>query len=218
MFDTKVIVVRHAQGEGNLKGEFHGNYPSDLTPLGITQAECTAEFLKDYPIDIAFASDIPRAYSTAKIIAEKHGLSVIKEEGLREICGGVWEQMKFDDIVVEYPKEYDIWKHDLANCTCPGGESVRHLQQRVEKTVERLVRENAGKNILMGTHATPTRIMACKWKGLDITEIVNLPWVPNASVCIVKYDSKTLEFEIEGYALHEHLLEKNLVTELPKNI
>ena len=218
MFDTKVIVVRHAQGEGNLKGEFHGQYPSDLTPLGIIQAECTAEFLKDYPIDIAFASDIPRAYSTAKIIAEKHGLSVIKEEGFREINGGVWERMKFDDIVAEYPAEYDVWKHDLGNCTCPGGESVRHLQQRVEKTLERLVKENPGKNILIGTHATPTRVMGCKWKGLDITEIVNLPWVPNASVSIVKYDSLTLEFEIEGYALHEHLLEQNLVTELPKNI
>ncbi len=218
MFDTRIIMVRHAQGDGNLKGEFHGQFPSDLTPLGITQAECTAEFLKDYPIDVAFASDIPRAYSTAKIIAEKHGLSVTKEEGLREINGGVWERMKFDDIVVEYPEEYAVWKQDLGNCTCPGGESVRHLAERVRATVEKLVKENAGKNILIGTHATPTRVMGCVWRGLDITEIVNLPWVPNASVCIVKYDSKTLEFEIEAYALCEHLLEKNLVTELPKNI
>lgn len=211
-------MVRHAQGEGNLKGEFHGQYPSDLTPLGITQAECTAEFLKDYPIDVAFASDIPRACSTARIIAEKHGLQVTTDVGLREIHGGVWETMKFDDIVVEYPKEYAVWKNDLGNCTCPGGESVRHLQTRVCATIQRLVKENAGKNILIGTHATPVRTMACIWKGLDITEIVNLPWVPNASVCIVKYDSETLDFEIEAYALCDHLLEKNLVTELPKNI
>lgn len=218
MFDTTVIMVRHAQGEGNLKGEFHGQYPSDLTPLGISQAECTAEYLKNFPIDIAFASDIPRAYSTARIIAEKHGLEVAKEEGLREICGGVWETMKFDDIVIKYPKEYAVWKHDLGNCTCPGGESVRQLADRVQKTVERLVRENAGKTILMGTHATPARVMGCVWKGLDITEIVNLKWVPNASVSIVKYDSKTLCFEVVEYAFCEHLLKENLVTELPKNI
>ncbi|MBQ6846206.1 MAG: histidine phosphatase family protein [Oscillospiraceae bacterium] len=218
MFDTTIIMVRHAQGEGNLKGEFHGQYPSDLTPLGFSQAECTAEYLKDFPIDIAFASDIPRAYTTAKIIAEKHGLEVAKEEGLREICGGVWETMKFDDIVVKYPEEYDIWKNDLGNCTCPGGESVRHLADRVQKCVERLVRENAGKTILMGTHATPSRVMGCVWKGLDITEIVNLKWVPNASVSIVKYDSETLDFEVVEYAYCEHLLKENLVTELPKNI
>lgn len=218
MFDTKIIIVRHAQGEGNLKAEFHGQYPSDLTDLGVIQAECTAEFLKDYRIDVAFASDIPRAYSTARIIAEKHGITVTKEEGLREINGGVWETMKFDDIVLKYPKEYEVWKKDLGNCTCPGGESVRHLQDRVRSTIERLVKENPGKNILIGTHATPIRTMACIWKGLDICEIVNLPWVPNASVSIIKYDSGALEFEIEEYALCQHLLEKNLVTELPKNI
>ena len=218
MFDTTVIMVRHAQGEGNLKGEFHGQYPSDLTPLGITQAECTAKFLKDYPIDIAFASDIPRAFSTAKIIAEKHGVSVIKEEGLREIHGGVWEQMLFDDIVVKYPEEYAVWKNDLGNCTCPGGESVRHLAARVKDTVERLVKENGGKTILMGTHATPSRVMGCVWKGIDITEIVTLKWVPNASVSIVKYNSETLEFEVVEYAFCEHLLKENLITELPKNI
>lgn len=218
MFDTKIILVRHAQGEGNLKAEFHGQYPSDLTPLGITQAECTAKYLKDYPIDVAFASDIPRAYSTAKIIAEKHGLSVIKEEGLREINGGEWEQMKFDNIGVEYPDEYAVWKNDLGNCTCPGGESVRHLAQRVQKTVERLVRENAGKNILIGTHATPARVMGCVWNNMGIEEIVNLKWVPNASVSIARYDSETLEFELETYAYCEHLLKENLVTELPKNI
>lgn len=218
MFDTKIILVRHAQGEGNLKGEFHGQYPSDLTELGIRQAECTAQYLKSTHIDAAFASDIPRAFSTARIIAEKHGLTVTKEEGLREICGGVWEQMKFDDIVVKYPKEYDVWKNDLGNCTCPGGESIRHLAERVRKTVERLVKENAGKTILLGTHATPARVMGCVWKGLDITEIVNLKWVPNASVSICEYDSATLDFNLIGYAYCDHLLEKDLVTELPKNI
>ena len=218
MLDTKIILVRHAQGEGNLKGEFHGQYPSDLTELGIRQAECTAEFLKDTKIDVAFASDIPRAFSTARIIAEKHGISVTKEEGLREINGGVWERMKFDDIALEYPEEYAVWKYDLGNCTCPGGESIRHLAERVKKSVERLVKENAGKTILLGTHATPSRVMGCVWKGLDITEIVNLKWVPNASVSICEYDSQTLEFELKEYAFCEHLLEKDLVTELPKNI
>ncbi len=218
MFDTKIIMVRHAQGEGNLLGEFHGQHPSDLTPLGITQAECTAEFLKDYKIDVAYASDIPRAYSTAKIIAEKHGLPVTKEEGLREINGGVWECVKFDDIGVKYPEEYAVWKYDLGNCTCPGGESVRHLAERVQKTVEKLVKENAGKNILIGTHATPARVMGCVWKGLDITEIVNLKWVPNASVSICEYDSETMEFNLVDYALCDHLIKENLVTELPKNI
>lgn len=218
MFDTKIIVVRHAQGEGNLKGEFHGQYPSDLTELGITQAQCTADFLASYHIDVAFSSDTPRAYSTAKIIAEKHGIDVVKNENFREICGGKWERMRFDDIMTEYPREYAVWKEDLGNCTCPGGESVRHLQKRINAEIEKTVRENSGKTILIGTHATPIRSMGCIWKRLDLSAITSLMWVPNASVSIVEYDSETLDFNLVGYALCEHLVEKNLVTKLPKNI
>ena len=47
MFDTKLYVVRHAQGMGNKLAEFHGQYNSDLTELGKKQAECTAEYLKE---------------------------------------------------------------------------------------------------------------------------------------------------------------------------
>lgn len=216
--NTKIIVVRHAQGMGNLLGEFHGQYPSDITELGIKQAECSAEFLKNYKIDIAYASDIPRAYSTARIIAQRHGLEVIKQEGLREIFAGEWEQFRFDDIEQAYPKEYRIWREDLGNARCPGGESVKDLQTRVSAAIESIVKMNPGKNILIGTHATPIRVMACIWHNVPLEKITTLPWVPNASVSIINYDSETLEHSIESYALCEHLLKENLVTELPKNI
>ena len=216
--DTKLYVVRHGQSDGNLKGEFHGHYPSNLTEFGIKQVECTARFLKDCKIDVAFASDIPRAYNTGKIIAESHGLCVTKDESLREINGGIWEQVKFDDIEVQYPKEYAVWRNDLGNCTCPGGESIRHLAERVRAGVEKIVKENAGKNILIASHALPIRCMTCFWKGLDIAEIGNVSWSPNAAVTVVNYDSQTLEFEVENFALYDHLLKEGLVTELPKNI
>lgn len=216
--DTRLIVVRHAQSTGNLLSEFHGQYPSDITELGVKQAECTAEFLKDWKIDTAFASDIPRAYHTASIVAKHHGIEVNKCEGLRELFAGEWECMRFDDLGKKFPVEYDLWKNDLGNAKCPGGESVRELQVRVKKSVEQIVKDNAGKNILIGTHATPIRVMACVWHGVDIEKIGTLPWVPNASVSVIEYDSKTLEHRIESYALCEHLLKENLVTELPKNV
>lgn len=216
--NTKIIVVRHAQSTGNLLGEFHGQYPSDITELGVKQAECTSKFLKDYKIDIAFASDIPRAYHTTQIVAQPHGLEVTGAKGLREIFAGEWEQMPFDDIGGKYPEEYRLWREDLGNAACPGGESVKDLQTRVNAAIEKIVKENPGKNILIGTHATPIRVMACIWHNVPLEQIITLPWVPNASVSIINYDSETLEHSIEEYALCEHLLKENLVTELPKNI
>ncbi len=216
--DTKLIVVRHAQSTGNLLGEFHGQYRSDITELGVKQATCTSEFLKDYKIDVAIASDIPRAFHTTEIVAKPHGVSVTRNEGLREIFAGEWEQMPFVDIGLKYPEEYRIWREDLGNAICPGGESVKALQKRVNATIEKIVKENAGKNILVGTHATPIRVMGCIWNNIPLEKVTTLLWVPNASVSIINYDSKTLEHSIEGYALCEHLMKENLVTALPKNI
>ena len=216
--DTRLIIVRHAQGEGNLKEEFHGQYNSDLTPLGHEQAECTARFLRDYDIDCAFSSDIARAYSTACHAAKFHGLDVKKAEGLREINAGKWEQVRFTDIQKNYPGEHRAWTTDMGNFTCPGGESVRHLQSRVNETIQSLVKSNAGKSILVATHATPIRAMLCIWQQLDISDIVKLRWVPNASVTVVEYDSKDLSFRLDKYAMCEHLKTCGLLTKLPKII
>lgn len=62
---TRFIIVRHGQSEGNAKGEFHGQYNSDLIPeLGHEQAECTAEYVDRYTIELSihaiFAAPIPR--------------------------------------------------------------------------------------------------------------------------------------------------------------
>lgn len=216
--DTKIIVVRHAQSEGNLHNEFHGQFPSDITELGIRQAQCTAEFLKDEKIDVAYASDTPRAFHTASIIASPHGLNVIKDTGLREIMAGKWEKMNFDAIAENFPEEYRVWREELGKAVCPDGESVAHLQKRVKETIEKIVSQNSGKTILIGTHATPVRTMACIWRGVPVEEASSVPWVANASVTVVWYDSKTFEHKVESYGLCEHLVNAGLLTKLPKNI
>ncbi len=219
MFDTKLYVVRHAQGMGNLLGEFHGQYNSDLTDLGITQAKCSAQYLKDVKFDCAYSSDIARAHSTGKIIASLHdGLEITIHKGLREIYAGEWETQKFDDIQKNYPELHHVWTHNLSEFVSIGGESVKELDERVNAAYEEIVKANVGKTLLITSHATPIRCMLCRWRGLPLTEITNLGWVPNASVTVVEYDSQTLETRLCDVAYCEHLKAQGLVTELPKNI
>lgn len=219
MFDTRLYVVRHAQGQGNKLAEFHGQYNSDLTELGKKQAECTAEYLKDVKFDGAYSSDIARAYSTACIIAERHeGLNVVKNPLLREIYAGKWERMRFDDIEKEYPKEHDMFMNNLAEFVCPGGESVRQLHDRVKCGFDEIVRQNPGKTLLVASHATPIRCMLCDWQGLELGAITALKWVSNASVTVVEYNSRTLETHLCETAHAQHLAKAGLVTELPANI
>ena len=213
---TRLILVRHGESEGNLKREFHGQYMSDLTEKGHVQADCTAKFLDTFHIDKIYSSDIPRAYSTALHTANRKGRDVIKEQGVREIRAGKWEQMKFDDIMVEYPEDYDIWHNNISECRCPGGESVRELSERVIETVNKIAQENDGKTVMIATHATPLRALICYFSGNSPEYMKELKWVPNASVTVVEYEKG--EFEIKLLAESRHLEDAGLITVLPKNI
>ena len=213
---TKFIVVRHGQSEGNAKGEFHGQYNSDLTELGHRQAECTAEYVDRYTIDAIYSSDIRRAYSTAKHTADRRGMLVITDTGLREIFAGDWEQMKFSDIEEKYPEERRIWYEDVAHCKIPGGESVAEMAERVNAAFERIAAENDGKTVFVATHFTPIRAMCCRWHGWPLDGMQKIKGVVNASVTIVEYDGDKRKIVCVGEA--EHLVKAGLLTGLPKDI
>lgn len=214
---TRLIIVRHGESEGNAKHEFHGNYNSDITERGHAQAECTAKFLDNYQIDAIYSSDIKRAYSTALHTAVRKNLPVIKCEGVREIFAGKWERMTFSDIQACYPEDFKLWHEDIANCRCPGGESVAELAQRVKMALDKIACENDGKTVMIATHATPIRSMYCVWNNLPLAEMKNIHWAPNASVTIVDYDNKG-NYNLSEYALCDHLADQGLLTKLPKNI
>lgn len=186
---TRLIFIRHGESEANLRDQFAGDFDAALTERGRAQAECTAEALKDTQIDIAYASDLQRAYQTGEIIARPHGLSVIPDPGLREIRGGDWEGVTFSDIARLYPDDWACWRRDLVNSRCTCGESVMELAARIRAACERIARREEGKTVLIATHATPIRAMQTVWQGLPPEAINSVPWVSNASISIVDFEN-----------------------------
>lgn len=214
---TRLIIVRHGESEGNAKNEFQGQYNSDLTDRGHLQAECTAGYLDSFNIDAIYSSDIRRAMSTAAHVAERRGMQVTPDAGLREIYAGVWERMKFDDIAAQYPDAYRAWRGDIGSCRCPGGESVAELCSRIKAALDRIASENKGKSVLVTTHATPIRAMRCVWLGLSLSQMQDIPWVPNASVTVTDYcDDGSCRVVMYGEA--GHLIKAGLLTCLSKKI
>lgn len=214
---TDFIVIRHGEGQGNLAGEFHGQYDSDLTPLGQDQARCTAQYLKNFPIDCIYSSDLKRAYHTALAIAELHDLPVVKDRELREIDAGKWEQMAFAKIQADYPEEYRLWMEDKANCKIPGGESVYQLMLRIQRAFCRLAAIHSGKTVCVVTHSTPIRVMRCLWKSgtESLAAIDSFGWVCNASVTIARYmDDGRYELVLDNES--RHLI--GVTSNLPTNI
>lgn len=212
---TTVILVRHGQSEANVGGFFAGCNDVELSSLGKQQAEATAEYIvKNYKINGVYASDLKRAYETGRAVADRLNLEITPEKGMREIFAGAWEMRTFDQLMYDYPEQYNVWLKDIGNAGCPEGESVVELSERIYRTVLKIAEENDGKTVLIATHATPVRVMECICRQLPIAEMKNISWVSNASVTELQYDSGNWKIIKCGY--DEHLAE--IKSKLPINV
>src|SRR5262245_25504129 len=94
---TSILLIRHGQSAGNAEGRFGGHSATPLSPLGQHQAELTANILSKEKISAIYSSDLFRAVETAKPLAEKLSLEIIKTEAFRERHVGVLEGLTFDE-------------------------------------------------------------------------------------------------------------------------
>ena len=186
---TTLLLIRHGESMANANHEFVGHTDVDLSPRGKLQAEKTAEFVKEnYKIDKVYASDLKRAYETGKAVADKCGVEIVSDPGLREIFAGDWEGRTRDDLIENSP-EYAVWRTDIGNCTPPNGESVKSVYERIPLKLLQLAIQNEGKTIAIATHATPIRSVISKWMGLGLSAMKLFPWPPNASVTEVTFEN-----------------------------
>lgn len=207
---TRLIVVRHAQSESNEAKFYAAATNVNLTELGRLQAEETAAFLREYSIDRAYSSPMVRVIQTAKPIVRGRELALELVPNLREIDGGIWEGLSYQEIETCYHHERWLWYHDFINCVCPGGDSVYQLYARVKNAFEAIIEENRGKTVLVASHATPIRLMLTLFKGLPIEQANDVPWPENASVTVVDcYGDNKFDLILSAHAEHlRHLLPK----------
>ena len=203
---TRIILVRHGQSEANLARRWAaGATDAKLTALGLRQAELLADYLTAHEqIDAVYASPLSRATDTVRPTAERLGLSVFPEEGLREIFGGIWEDQPVAVLRTD-PRtkpDFDIWESDLARCRCTEGESVAELYERAVATVLRLAAENEGKTLLLGSHWTPVTSILTHAAFGDVSHIKESPSPHNASISILRYENGTLVAERQNFIDH----------------
>lgn len=211
---TTLLVIRHGQSVSNIQGVFTGNLDLELTQQGLTQAAMTAEYIvQNFKVDAVYASDLCRAANTGKAVADRLGLPVHTDRRLREIYAGEWEGKSFDYLSANYPN-YMIFRTDIGNCVTDGGETVAQLSDRVLEAFEQIARENDGKTVVIATHATPIRALQCRCEGKPVSEMKDVPWVTNASVSTILYDSGT--FRLQERCHDSHL--GDIVSRFPSNV
>ncbi len=157
----RLIFVRHGQTTWNLASRYQGHADSDLSELGLIQAERVGNRLKDTRIDAVYSSDLKRASDTAEAIAEHHGLSVRTDPRLREVCFGEWEGLTVSEIKELYPEAFANYRKDSVTYRSPGGERLEALQARVVEVVNEIVRAHPDETVVIATSGGPIRAFLC---------------------------------------------------------
>ena len=177
--DTCVFyLVRHGATANNLETppRLQGrrtNLP--LSTEGRQQAESTAAFLADYPIDAFFSSPLDRAKQTAEIIAAGHEKKVHVVENLAECDVGLWEGRTWADIERDEPEAYRDFMTRPETHGYAGGENLAHLLQRVHLALDDLVARHAGQTICVVAHNVVNRAFIGDILGLPSAKARSVP-------------------------------------------
>lgn len=200
---TILYIIRHAEAEGNKYRIFHGITDSSLTPNGINQAKKVARSLSKYGIKKIYSSDLKRAYDTAKEFSDITGIDINTSEQLREIDGGLWENMPWSELAEKYPDEFYSWEKSPHKHKMPQGESITDLRIRAWKILDKIAYENRGNTVAIFTHGTVIKVLIGLINKIDFAELKNIKWHENTSVTKVIYENDDFEIKFEGN--YDHL-------------
>jgi broad specificity phosphatase PhoE len=162
---TTILLVRHGETDWNSERRWQGHADQPLNDAGREQARELAETLVDRGIDVVYSSDLVRAHETALIVAERLGLPVDVDAGLREVDVGDWAGRLVSEIEAADPEAFQLWRQGRKGWN--GGESYEEMGKRVVEAVLRLAGRHPGKTVLIATHGGSIRACRATAAGLD---------------------------------------------------
>ncbi len=183
---TKLFLIRHGQSEWNKRNMIQGQTNTMLTDLGKEQAFSLGKRLLKEDIDIIYTSDLLRAYTTAKIIANTIHKPLVSSEFIREINFGPWEGLSFEEIKEKYSEEYFTWLKEPDKLNINGAETLQIVQNRALKYIDYIIRENKDKNIAIVSHGAILKTIILGLLDINLSHYKNIS-LNNVSLIIIEF-------------------------------
>ena len=199
---TTVYLIRHGEAEGNVYRRCQGQYDSMLTPRGEKQIEKLADRFDSVSLDQIYASDLYRAYCTAKAIAVRKGMSVEMRPGMREIGMGDWEDKPWAELEHRFSRQFRIWMEEPWNFDKPDSESVLQAGQRAYDCLQEIAAENPEKTIAVVTHGSVIRGILGLTLEIPAQELPKIGWGDNTCVAKLLFSGSKIQVEYKNDASH----------------
>ncbi|MEU7737057.1 histidine phosphatase family protein, partial [Streptomyces griseus] len=157
-----LVLLRHGETALTPEKRFSGSGGTDpeLSATGRGQAERAAgHFAALGTVQEIVSSPLRRCRETAAAVADRLGLDVRIDEGLRETDFGAWEGLTFGEVRERYADDLTAWLASPDTAPTGGGESFAEVAERVAAARDRIVARYAGRTVLLVTHVTPIKTL-----------------------------------------------------------
>lgn len=134
----RLILLRHGETEYNAGRRMQGQLDTELSGVGMAQAEVAGRALATRGPRLIRSSDLRRARDTAQAIAAVTGQDVATDQRLRETHLGDWQGLTHTEVDELSPGARKHWRDD-ARWAPPGGESRVEVAARSVPVVTELV-------------------------------------------------------------------------------
>jgi broad specificity phosphatase PhoE len=191
----RLFLIRHGETAWNKDEVFRGRFDVELNEHGLEQARLTADALRRLELSAVYSSPLSRAYDTARLIAEPHGLSVIIEPALADIDYGIWQGMSHHQVKEQCPGVYGLWTTAPQKVRFEEGESLDDVKTRALQALKQISGRHPGQNVVAVSHRVVNKVLMCALLGLDNSHF----WSLRQDTCAINVIE---EDDQHGYIIH----------------
>jgi glucosyl-3-phosphoglycerate phosphatase len=173
----RLVVLRHGETLDNAAGIWQGLKDSELSPVGLAQADKAAPAIAAYQPEVVVASDLARARVTAERVGQAVGMPLRLDPRLREIDVGEWQGVttaevrnRDPELLAEMGRGADVRRGRT-------GETVAELATRVRAALDDVIAElSPGRVAVVVCHGVAARAGVASLVGLDQMQAQQVLW------------------------------------------
>jgi len=144
---VELIIVRHALPESDKRDDGPADPP--LSPLGLRQAEATADLLATEGVDHVVTSTMQRAIQTGQPLADRLSLTPERLEGLKESD----HRRSSYTPVEEMDADHEVIREFMDNPLSMFADGYEAFRDRVTVALDAVVAGNRGRTVAVFCHA-----------------------------------------------------------------
>ena len=154
MSETRVLVLRHGQSEGNVAQVWTSSLEGwPLTERGREQARAAGERLVGRDVTALYASALPRAQQTAEEVSAVLGVPVETLTGVHELDVGIHEGEHDEKVGPVALQVFGAWwREEDLTAGFPGGETGLQIVERMRAALDSVADRHEGETSVVVSH------------------------------------------------------------------